>query len=141
MNTSGLNTLFKLAPKIREILLHSSPSHENADLMSMFEKEIDGFETAFGDALTAYSTQGYSAAPQPYGKYEYKRTAFNWHQINLYKRTHITPTNYQLLRLRSSVLFIQYMITGGFKSDNITLDNIELATEFDEAHNFLNSLR
>lgn len=140
MNTSGLITLFKVAPKIRDILVQPRGSY-NEELMILFQEEIPDFERVFGDALTAYSTQGYLAAPLVNDPNAYRRTYFNWQIITLVKRSGITPTNYQLLTVDASKFLIQYLMTGGFKNELIPVDNDALIREFDDAKNLIESLK
>lgn len=141
MNTSGLITLFKLAPKLRDVLAHRSDERHNAEIMQVFQDEIPEFETVFGDALTAYSKQGYLAAPLVNNPEQPRRTFFNWQIITLVKRTGITPTNFQLLSVDSAKFLIQYMITGGFKHELVPVDNDALLREFDEATKFIEALK
>lgn len=141
MNTSGLITLFKLAPKIRNVIAHNFDDHHNAELMQLFQDEIPEFEKVFGDALTAYSQQGYLAAPLVNDPKQYRRTYFNWQIITLVKRSGITPTNFQLLTVDSAKFLIQYMITGGFKQELIPVDNEALLREFDEAGQFIEAMK
>ncbi|AAX78600.1 protein of unknown function [Pseudotevenvirus RB43] len=140
MNTSGLITLFKLAPKMRDILVHPH-GHYNEELMRLFQEEIPDFERVFGDALTAYSTQGYLAAPLVNNPEEYRRTYFNWQIITLIKRSGITPTNYKLLTVDASKFLIQYMITGGFKNELVPVDNDALLEEFDDAKHLIDAMK
>lgn len=140
MNTSGLITLFKLVPKMRDILAHPH-GHYNEELMRLFQEEIPDFERVFGDALTAYSTQGYLAAPLVNNPEEYRRTYFNWQIITLIKRSGITPTNYQLLTVDASKFLIQYMITGGFKKELVPVDNDALLEEFDDAKHLIDAMK
>lgn len=141
MNTSGLITLFKLAPKIRAVIASRSEDHLNAGIMQVFQEEIPDFERVFGDALTAYSTQGYLAAPLVNDPNAYRRTYFNWQIITLVKRSGITPTNYQLLTVDASKFLIQYLMTGGFKNELVPVDNDALIREFDDAKNLIESLK
>ena len=141
MNKSGLITLFKLAPKIRAVIASRSEGHLNAGIMQVFQEEIPGFEEELGKAFTAYSQQGYLAAPLVNNPNEYRRTYFDWGMITLLKRSGITPTNYQLLTVDSAKFFIQYLITGGFKNKNLPVDNVALPEEFDEAKHFIESMK
>ncbi|AKR15966.1 hypothetical protein AVU18_gp120 [Citrobacter phage IME-CF2] len=141
MNTPGLITLFKLAPKIRNILVGAFNDQHNAELMRLFQDEIPEFEKVFGDALTAYSQQGYLAAPLVNDPNQYRRTYFDWQIITLVKRSGITPTNFQLLTVDSAKFLIQYMITGGFKHELLPVDNDALLFEFEEASKFIEAMK
>lgn len=142
MNTSGLITLFKLAPKIRAVIASRSEGHlnVNAGIMQVFQEEIPSFQEELGKAFTAYSQQGYLAVPLVNNPNKYRPTYFDWGVITLLKRSGITPTNYQLLTVDSAKFFIQYLISGGFKNKNLPVDNDALLEEFDEAQHFIESM-
>lgn len=145
MNYTGLKRLFEVAPKIREILQNHSEAHVASKIQEMLTKEFKDFDVIMGDALRAYSQNGFTALPQPHDKRVCKvyRThrLFDWELVNIVRKTELEPTNYQLIQLDTAVFLIQYLITGGFKRTTPIVDHTLVYDEFDEAKAFIKSLR
>lgn len=91
----------------------------------------------YRSALDAYSKQGFFASPQVNSKREYHQRFFDWSLVNIVRRTDTSPTQHQIMMCESSVFIIQYLITGGFKNQNVANTNESLKSEFDEAHTFV----
>lgn len=138
-NMKGLQKLFDLTPQIREIT--KSDDEINNALMKFFTEEIDDFETLFRHALEAYSVNGFFASPQVNSKKQCHRRFFDWSIVNVVRRTDIEPTNHQLISVDSAVFIIQYLISGGFKSNDIPFTNEALIEEFEEAHKYIKAIR
>ncbi|UIW12559.1 MAG: hypothetical protein [Enterobacter phage ENC19] len=132
----GLQKLFELTPKIREIVAASTEKEINGKLMKLFTEEITDFDKEYRKAFDAYSVDGFFASPQVNSKHEYHRRFFDWSIVNIVRRTDIEPTNHQLISIDSSVFFIQYLITGGFKAEGIPFCNEALEEEFAEAYKY-----
>ena len=138
----GLQKLFELTPKIREITTSGKSDDEiNNALVTMFTKEIDDFENMFRNALEAYSVNGFFASPQVNSKKGCHRLFFDWSIVNVVRRTDIEPTNHQLISIDTAVFIIQYLISGGFKSNDIPFTNEALGEEFAEAHKYIKAIR
>lgn len=138
----GLQKLFDLTPQIREITTSGKSDNEiNNALMKFFTEEIDDFETLFRHALEAYSVNGFFASPQVNSKKQCHRRFFDWSIVNVVRRTDIEPTNHQLMSVDSAVFIIQYLISGGFKSNDIPFTNEALGEEFAEAHKYIKAIR
>ncbi|QUL77011.1 hypothetical protein [Escherichia phage UPEC03] len=137
----GLQKLFELTPKIREIVAASTEKEINGKLMKLFTEEITDFDKEYRKAFDAYSVDGFFASPQVNSKHEYHRRFFDWSIVNIVRRTDIEPTNHQLISMDSSVFFIQYLITGGFKAEGIPFYNEALEEEFAEAYKYIKAVR
>ncbi|AEX26562.1 hypothetical protein BL02_81 [Klebsiella phage BL02] len=136
----NLQKLFEMSPAIRKIIgENSNPTNRNKKLMELFAKEFDDFDSELHKALEAYSKQGFFASPQVNSKKEYSERFFDWEIVNLVRRTNISPSNHQLISLDTSVFFIQYLISGGFKNPEIPFTNEAVSSEFDESFVYINT--
>lgn len=137
----GLQKLFDLTPKIREIVAASTEKEINGKLMKLFTEEIPDFDNEYRKAFDAYSVDGFFASPQVNSKKQCHRRFFDWSIVNVVRRTDIEPTNHQLMSVDSAVFIIQYLISGGFKSNDIPFTNEALMEEFEEAHKYIKAIR
>lgn len=136
----GLQKLFELTPKIREIIASSNEQEINGKVMKLFTEEIPDFDNEFRKAFDAYSVDGFFASPQVNSKREHSHRLFDWSIVNIVRRTDIEPTNHQLVSMDASVFFIQYLITGGFKAEGIPFCNEALYEEFAEAYKYIKAV-
>lgn len=136
MNYEGIHQLFKIVDKINGAVKSPNVYEKNRQLLILLKESIPDYEIQLGKAFEAYSKQGYTAIPLPRAISEYNGF-FNWEYVVVIKKTNMQPTEHHIINLPTTEFIIQYLISGGFKNENLNMDNDDMMDEFSEARTFI----
>lgn len=136
MNYEGIHQLFKIVDKINGAVKSPNVRENNRQLLLLLMESIPDYEIQLGKAFEAYSKQGYTAIPLPRATSEHEGF-FNWEYVVIVKKNNMKPTEHHIINLPTTEFVIQYLISGGFKSENVNMDDDAMLDEFSEARTFI----